>query len=266
MAASLLSGSNNYIRKYNKDIPVYPSQKDTLIKLTNGFYNPFCSRFYEKRISKLQELANHLPHIPHEIWCVILKFQMYLEDEDAGNYHNWLYSDYSLTMKVGMELRSRQLYLPNICGIVMNEGINIVKCGERVLKEKNNQKKIAIETLSKYFLNFIIRWYHWLLESTKYTINTSKVKFQHFIYQLNIKTKYFMKKEHYYKYTKNAKLNFYYADYFVNEYYPNYMWNCITYRDIDFEKFIFENDYYNKVYKKGMLLRNYKRINLFLHE
>ena len=68
------------------------------------------------------------------------------------------------------------------------------------------------------------------------------------------------------KYTEKTYKNFYCAEYFVNTYYPNYQWDSLTHKDIDFEIFIFENDYYNKVYKKAMLLRNYKRINLFLHE
>ena len=67
------------------------------------------------------------------------------------------------------------------------------------------------------------------------------------------------------KYTKIAYLNFYCANYFINTYYINYQWNNLTHKDIDFETFIFKNNYYNKIYKKGMLLRNYKRINIFLH-
>ena len=81
-----------------------------------------------------------------------------------------------------------------------------------------------------------------------------------------VKSKYFMKEENIDKYTKNAYMNFYCADYFINTYYPNYTWNCLTYKDIDFEKYIFENNYYNKVYKNAMILRNCKRINVFLHE
>lgn len=254
---------NIYIEKYNKDMPLYPQKKDIKIRKTNNFDELFLKTFYEKRISELRIITQNLPNIPDEIWCIILSFQLHLEKRDSEHYNDWLYSSYSMMIKPGMKIRTRQLYLPNICGIVMNEGLNIIKCAERSLTKNGNIKKKIIENLSNSFLNFIIRWYHWLNETTKYWLC---YRFNHFIYQLQLKSKYFMEEVEHEKYTKIAYLNFYCANYFINTYYINYQWSMLTYKDIDFETFIFKNNYYNKIYKKGMLLRNYKRINIFLHE
>ena len=266
-ATSDLKRGNRYKEKYAKDIPVYPSHKNISNSKTNEFYNPFHLHCYGEIIPKLQEWTSRFPYIPDEIWLVILTFQMYLEKNEAEQHHDWLYSEYSKTSMIGMKLRSRQLYLPNIYGIVLNEGLNIINCGERAKGKNNVDKKRIIENLSKYFLNYIVKWFHWLnkVSETDTTVGYRIARFNHLIYTLKLKSKYFMEEVTYSKYTEKTYKNFYYAEYFINTYYINYQWDCLTYKDIDFEKFIFENDYYNKVYKKAMLLRNYKRINLFLH-
>ena len=134
-------GKNKYKEKYANDVPVYPSKKDISIRRTNNFYEPFCLKYYENRISKLQEFTKHLPFIPFELWSIVLLFQMYLEDNDAMNHHSWLYSDYSLVLKHGMKLRTRQIYLPNICGIVMNEGFRFINFGQRAFVQRGYKKK-----------------------------------------------------------------------------------------------------------------------------
>lgn len=268
MFAIPLKGGNRYREKYEKDIPVYPSHKNISNSKTNEFYSPLCLRFYEKKIPKLQEWTSRFPYIPYEIWLVILTFQMYLEKNEAEQHHDWLYTEYSKTSMIGMKLRTRQLYLPNIYGIVLNEGLNIINCGVRAQGKNNVEKKRIIENLSKYFLNYIVRWFHWLnkVSETDTTVGYRIARYNHLIYTLKLKSKYFMEQMNNSKYTEKTYKNFYCAEYFVNTYYPNYQWDSLTHKDIDFEIFIFENDYYNKVYKKAMLLRNYKRINLFLHE
>ena len=263
MISFLQRGENKYEQKYLKDIPVYPSKKDISIVRLNDFYGPFYKNHYEKRIPSLKKITKGLPIIPDEIWCIILEFLLHIEKNDKDNYYDWLYSPYSIKSMKGMKLRSRQLYLPNILGIVLNEGINIINCAERCLNHTGFKKKILIENLSIYFIKYVVKWYHWINELVKYNKKTS---FQHFIYELQRKTKYFMNEVDTKLYTETAYKNFYYLDYFINTYYPNYQFDCLTYKDIDFETFIFQNNYYKRVYRKGMLLRNYKRINLFLHE
>lgn len=257
---------NSYVEKYNKDVPIYPQRKDIMIRKTNNFDEIFLIKIYEERISKLKNITKKLPVLPDEIWCVILHFQLHLEKVDSEQYNDWLYSSYSLTVKPGIKLRSRQLYLPNICGIVMNEGVRIIKCGERCLTSHGSKRKKIVEHLSKYFIKFIAKWYHWLNEMCVHHNNRLGTNFRHFIYQLELKSKYLMDKVDKHRYTEIAYINFYNAFYFIHNYYKNYQWGALTHKDIDFEKYIFENEYYNKVYKKGMLLRNYKRINIFLHK
>jgi len=270
---------NHYIKTYNKTIPVYPQKKDITIHKTNGIYNTYF-KCYKDRIPKLQELAYNLPFIPVEIWCVILEYLMYIEKKDKKQYDRWLYSDYSKTPMPGIKLRTRQLYLPNIYGIAMNEGYNIINCAERSLNHSGIKKKKIIENLSKYFLNYIIKWFHWLnivAYHEGYPWEEQLIfKYCHFIYTLKLKSNYFMDNEQTDKYTVTAYRNFYCAQYFINTYYPASTKKTshtffrqddadLSYKDIDFEYYIFDNYYYNNVYKKAMKLRNYKRINIFLH-
>lgn len=249
---------NKYKEKYSKHIPLYPSKKDISIKKTNGLYNSFNKYFYRDNILKLQNMLTHLPYIPIELWDVIFKFQYYLEDKDEFNNDSWLYSEYSKTPMLGMNLRTRQLYLPNIYGIILNQGLNIINISERAKKNIHNKNTITLN-LSKEFLNYITRWFHWLNK-------VSQERFDNLIDVLKVKSKQFLEEVDNSGYQREIYENFYYADYFINTYYENYKSQSLTYRDFDFEIFIFENTYYNRVYKKGMLLRNYKRINLFLHE
>ena len=198
MFAFLQKEKNKYEQKYSRDMPRYPPKREISIRKTNEFHNPFYIKFFEDRIPQLKELAKQFSYIPDEIWSIILTFQMYLEKKDAKEHDDWLYSEYSKTPMLGMKLRTRQLYLPNIYGIVMNEGLNIVKSGERVLwcvwKKKDIEKKRIIENLSKYFLNYIVRWFHWLNKVTEgcneYGYRESK--FDHLIYTLKLKSKYFL--------------------------------------------------------------------------
>lgn len=267
MTAISPSRGNFYIEKYNKDIPLYPQKKDIMIRKTNNMDEAFLKIVYEKRIPELRVITKNFPELPYELWCIILNIQLELEKRDSEQYNDWLYSSYSLIVKPGIKLRSRQLYLPNICGIVMNEGLRIIKCGERCLESSGSKKKKIIENLSKYFIKFIVKWYHWLNEITSYHSNNRvATSLKHFIYQLEIKSKYFVNEVEKEKYNENAYTNFYSASYFIHTYYKNYQWNMLTYKDIDFETYIFDNKYYKNVYRKGMLLRNYKRINVFLHK
>ena len=250
--------TNHYEQNYNKEYPIYPSKKHLQITRLNGFSDSFCLRKRELRISYFKNLTKHLPFIPDEIWSLIMEFQIYLEEMDENDYNSWLYSEYSKKQMKGMKLRNRTLYIPNIYGIIMNEGESIVKCGERALCKDKKKNKIIIENLSSYFLQFIVKWFHWM--------NNNGCKFYSFIYHLRIKSNYFMRYEHHDKFTNKAYSNFYCAQYYMNIYYPNYTWGLMTYKDFDFETYIFYNDYYRKVYNKAMMLRNYKRINVFLHE
>ena len=150
MTAISPSRGNFYIEKYNKDIPLYPQKKDIMIRKTNNMDEAFLKIVYEKRIPELRVITKNFPELPYELWCIILNIQLELEKRDSEQYNDWLYSSYSLIVKPGIKLRSRQLYLPNICGIVMNEGLRIIKCGERCLessgskKKKNNRKFIKV--------------------------------------------------------------------------------------------------------------------------
>ena len=258
---------NNYIEKYNKYVPIYPRKDHIHIRKTNNFDEVFFKNVYEERIPKLREITKNLPNIPDEIWCIILYFMMHLEKFDNEEYNDWLYSSYSLAIKPGMKLRSRQLYLPNICGIILNEIQNFVKCAERTLSVKGIKKKIIIENISEKFINCIVKWYWWLNKANDYnSYNNTANKFSHLIYELQLKSKYFLEEVDREKYTKKAYSNFYSAHYFIHTYYKNEQFDMLSYKDIDFEIYIFKNAYYNKVYKNAMVLRNYKRINLSLHE
>ena len=259
--------ANSYIEKYNKHIPFLPSKKDLNIRKVNGFGKPYMNIYcWEQRIGELRNLSKHLPYVPDEIWCYILKIQMYIEKKDHDSYISWLYSDYSTTCMEGMKLRSRNLYLPNIFGIVFNEGTEIVYMAAQTHIEKNDKKKkLLIENISEKFMFYIIRWFHWLNQVNDNP--TNKVywlnRFLHLIQQLKIKSRYFMTLE---RVSEKSKNNFRITSYYIHTYYPNYIFNSLTYQDKDFEIFIFDNKYYKKVYSKAMKLRNYKRINLFLHE
>tara|TARA_Y100001980_G_C14498236_1_gene274479 strand:- start:310 stop:1092 length:783 start_codon:yes stop_codon:yes gene_type:complete len=250
---------NSYEKKYNISVPTHPPIKILSIQNTNNFNVPiFCQKTWEKRINKLKRIFHNYTHLPDEIWCIILKFQMYMECCDKKQYYDWLYSDYSSKKTIsGMVLRSRKLYMPNIVGIVLNEGTRIVKSVERATAAKKRDKKRMIENISKEFLNYIVKWFHWMN-------NCSGMN--HLVYALKIKSVDFMDTEHYVNYTHKAYVNFYCAEYYINVYYQNYLWGTMSYKDIDFEYYIFSNKYYNIVYKKAMQLRNYKRINIFLHE
>lgn len=259
---------NPYIKKYNGFLPRYPSYKDITIHKTNDFYTTSL-KCYEERIPKLQVLACNLPYIPDEIWCVILVYLMYIEKKDKRQYNYWLYSDYSKIPIPGIKLRTRQLFLPNISGIVMNEGYNIINCAEQSLIQSGKKKKYTIENLSKKFLKYIIRWFHWLYE-VAYSeddnwLHPLKLKYNHLLYTLKLKSIYFVNNEQTHGYTETTYKNFYCVNYYINTYYVNYQWNILTYKDIDFQKYIFENNYYNNVYNRAMKLRNNKRINIFLH-
>lgn len=257
---------NNYIEKYNKYVPIYPRKDHINIRKTNNFHEVFFKNVYEERIPKIREITKNLLNIPDEIWCIILHFMMHLEKFDNEEYNDWLYSSYSLDVKRGMNLRSRQLYLPNIYGIILNEIQNFNIFTERSLLAKGIKKKIIIENASEKFINFIVRWYWWLNKVINCVSHDDATKFQHLIYSLQLKSKYFIEKVDREKYTKKAYSNFYYAHYFIHTYYKNEQLDMLSYKDIDFEIYIFKNAYYNKVYKNAMVLRNYKRINLSLHE
>ena len=257
--------SNTFNSKYSKDIPVFPSKKDLDIRKLNGFGRPNTNIYcWEVRIGDLKHLSKHLPYLPDEIWSFILRIQMYLEKKEYTDYKLWLYSDYSKKTIKGMKLRNRQLYLPTILGIVLNEGFKIVEMAKENMIEKNEKKieKFA-EHISKKFLLYIIRWFHWL-NTMNYCKNGTNWlnRYAHLIYELKLKSHYFIGVTNLKQETMN---NFKDANYYINNYYPNWSSGMLNYQEKEFENYIFYNNYYNNVYSKSIQLRNGKRINMFLH-
>ena len=257
--------SNTFNAKYSKDIPVFPSKKDLDIRKLNGFGRPNTNIYcWEVRIGDLKHLSKHLPYLPDEIWSFILIIQMYLEKKEYTDYKLWLYSDYSKKTIKGMKLRNRQLYLPTILGIVLNEGFKIVEMAKENMIEKNEKKieKFA-EHISKKFLLYIIRWFHWL-NTMNYCKNGTNWlnRYAHLIYELKLKSDYFIGVTNL---KQETMINFQDAHYYINYYYPSKTWDWLNYNEQEFECYIFYNDYYNNVYRKSIQLRNGKRINMFLH-
>ena len=254
--------------RLSRDIPVPPSRNDITIKKTNGMLcvcnEPF--NFWSKRVAYIQSLVLNFEYMPNEIWLIILKCVMYLEKMECCEYHDWFLSPYNCRQMPSIQLRNRQLYHSNIKGIVLNEGLRIIKMSESLqnlmLSGSTSKLKIKKRSLSHYFLTYILRWYHWLNRMAGISH-----KYAHLSYELKSKTSYFVNelrkelKQNYYE----TYVNFKSAEYFTNTYYPNYLYSSLTYFDIDFEYYIFNRKYYNKVYRKSMMLRNGKRINMFLH-
>ena len=263
------------------------AKKHLTIRKLNDFNAArlLCPCHWLDRAPKIQKIFREMGYtfLPIEMWEMILTSLMYLEKRENSDYHRWLYSDWNRESFEGMTLRSRKLYLPNtIMGIVVNEGIyitNFEPCAyspywEPVVNEGiyiTNLERCAYspyweppgkknDEFSQKYLKYIIRWYHWLVESSVFNASI-----WHLVLTIQQKTNELF--EAFSRYPDSDTYNnFMIACNYINVYYPNFEDDCMNYHDIEFETFIFNKEYYKKVYCKAMRLRNGKRINLFLHE
>ena len=216
------------------------------------YYN---KNYWLYRIPFLQETVKILPT---EIWEIILIKVMHLEKRGDICYLNYIYSEENRKPMFGMTLRNRQIRIPNLHGRLMNDSNYVIDNGNIYSKEISEKlKEKLLISFSKLFLNYIIKWFHWISESKFYNLKKS----------LELKTKDLFEQCHT-RNISNPKIvsNFRLANYFTQTYYPNVMFNKRTHFDYDFETFIFYNKYYRNVYEKSIMLRNGKRINMFLHE
>ena len=236
-------------------------------KVTNEF-GYLCDRefyWWERQVNNIKNACclSGLPYLPDEIWLIIVKFQMYLDKQECKEFYDWFYCDENKKGIQGMNLRSRQLWIPNVAGIVFNDCFRIIYRAEKSFKLTTiEEKRINLDSLSDYFLRYIVRWYHWIYEAS---LNIES--YDYFIIRLHDKAYYFVTHCHDpSNSTKYSKKNFDMAYYFIFTYYRNYLSNSLTHKDIDFENRVFRPNYYNRVFKKSMLLRSGRRINMFLHE
>ena len=243
-----------FLKKFNpfRYLPVTPPKTMLDLKKLNQFdyianRDPY---FWTMRVSRMQHLFKNYPYIPNEIWNIILVITMYYEKKDSHKYYDWFYSHYNRTLIEGMKLRRRVIYYPTIIGIIINEGDWIMH---------NLSKKLTVFN-SECLLNYIVKWYHWLNVSCKYYTDL-----KHIIHYLKMSPSTFITNT---PGKMNFKMftNFSKAHYYTNVYYDNFIKGELSFYDFDFETMIFYKDYYKRVYEKSMMLRNGKRINMFLHE
>ena len=176
-------------------------------------------------------MQKNIKFLPTEIWEIIMIIVMHLEKRDDINYFNFIYSEYNRTPIFGMTLRNRKIRIPNIYGRLINEGVYVINIAEKLSKEKNQKVKTKnLKQLSKLFLNYIIKWFHWVSESKFYKLKrTLELKCIDLLEQCDRQN------------ITNEKiiLNFRMAKYFTQTYYPNVIVNQITHFDYDFETFVF---------------------------